>query len=155
MNIGWVTIEFFPGWKKIKQRRISFVLGYLTRVSIGDEYDRWTELIIHSSYHTLLCKLRNCSRLIINRALMAIPPTDDAKHSNSTIYSSANNFAYAQTLSRMSSLSGRMNIGWVTIEFFPGWKKIKQRRISFVLGYLRFFKSKFRSFVMKNRKSLI
>jgi hypothetical protein len=36
----------------------------------------------------------------------------------------------------MSSLSGRMNIGWVNIEFFPGWKKIKQRRISFVLDYL-------------------
>ena len=34
------------------------------------------------------------------------------------------------------SLSGRMNIGRVNIEFFPGWKKIKQRRISFVLGYL-------------------
>ena len=37
----------------------------------------------------------------------------------------------------MRSLSGRMNIGRVNIEFFPGWKKIKQRRISFVLGYLR------------------
>jgi hypothetical protein len=37
----------------------------------------------------------------------------------------------------MSSLSGRMNIGWVNIEFFSGWKKIKQRCISFVLGYLR------------------
>jgi len=37
----------------------------------------------------------------------------------------------------MSSLPGRMNIGRVNIEFFPGWKKIKQRRISFVQGYLR------------------
>jgi hypothetical protein len=38
----------------------------------------------------------------------------------------------------MNSLSaGRMNIGRVNIGFFPGWKKIKQRRISFVLGYLR------------------
>jgi len=37
----------------------------------------------------------------------------------------------------MSSLSGRMNIGRVNIEFFPEWKKIKQRRVSFVLGYLR------------------
>jgi hypothetical protein len=46
-------------------------------------------------------------------------------------------FLHQQTISRMSSLSGRMNIGWVNIEFFPGWKKIKQRRISFVLGYLR------------------
>jgi hypothetical protein len=51
--------------------------------------------------------------------------------------SSTNNFAHAQTLSRMSSLSGRMNIARVNIEFFTGCKKIKQRRISFVLGYLR------------------
>ena len=39
--------------------------------------------VIYSSYHTLLCKLWNCSRFIINHVLMAIPPTDDAKHSNS------------------------------------------------------------------------
>jgi hypothetical protein len=46
-------------------------------------------------------------------------------------------FLHQQTishmLSRMSSLSGRMNIAQVNI----GFKKIKQRRISFVLGYLR------------------
>ena len=54
-----------------------------------------------------------------------------------TFSSSTNNFAHAQTLSRMSSLSGRMNIARVNIEFFPGWKKIKQWCISFVLGYLR------------------
>ena len=40
-------------------------------------------------------------------------------------------------LSRMSSLSGRMNIGRVNIDFFPGRRKFKQQRISFVLGYLR------------------
>jgi hypothetical protein len=59
-----------------------------TRVSIGDEYDRWTELkdvlrikthaevakihpssVIYSSYHTLRVKLRNCSRFIINHVL--------------------------------------------------------------------------------------
>ena len=51
--------------------------------------------------------------------------------------SSTNNFAHAQTLSRMSSLSGRMNVARVNIGFFTGFKKIKQRRISFVLGYLR------------------
>jgi hypothetical protein len=39
-------------------------------------------------------------------------------------------------LSRMSSLSGRMNIAQVNIGFFTGFKKIKQRHISFVLGYL-------------------
>jgi hypothetical protein len=46
-------------------------------------------------------------------------------------------FAHVQTISRMSSLSGRMNIGRVNIELSLGWKKIKQRRISFSLGYLR------------------
>jgi hypothetical protein len=43
--------------------------------------------------------------------------------------SSTNNLAHAQTLSRMSSLSGRMNIGRVNIEFFTGWKKIKRARL--------------------------
>jgi hypothetical protein len=33
----------------------------------------------------------------------------------------------------MSSLSGRMNIARVNIGFFTGFKKIKQRRISFLL----------------------
>jgi hypothetical protein len=50
---------------------------------------------------------------------------------------STNNFAHAQTLSQMSSLSGRMNIARVSIEFFTGFNKIKQRRISFVLCYFR------------------
>ena len=54
-----------------------------------------------------------------------------------TFPSSTNNFAHAQTLSRMSSLSGRMNIARVNIECFTGCKRIKQRCISFVLGYLR------------------
>jgi len=44
-----------------------------------------------------------------------------------TFSSSTNNFAHAQTLSRIGSLSGRMNIGRVNIEFFLGWKKMKQR----------------------------
>jgi len=39
--------------------------------------------VIHSSYHTLFGKLRNCSRFIIYHVLMEIPPTDEAKHSNS------------------------------------------------------------------------
>ena len=37
----------------------------------------------------------------------------------------------------MSLLSVRMNIARVNFGFFTGFKKIKQRRISFVLGYLR------------------
>jgi hypothetical protein len=50
---------------------------------------------------------------------------------------STNNFTHAQTLSRISSLSGHINIARVNIEFFTGCKKIKQRRISLILGYLR------------------
>jgi hypothetical protein len=55
-------------------------------------------------------------------------------------FSSTNNFAHAQTLYWMSSLCRSyecMNIVRVNIGFFTGFKKIKQRRISFVLGYLR------------------
>jgi hypothetical protein len=52
------------------------------------------------------------------------------------LFSSTNNFAHAQALSRMSSLSGHMNITRVNIGFFTGFKKIKQQRISFILGYL-------------------
>ena len=55
-------------------------------------------------------------------------------------FSSSNNFAHAQTLYRMSSLCRSyecMNIVRVNIGDLTGWKKIKQRRIAFVLGYLR------------------
>jgi hypothetical protein len=76
-----------------------------------------------------LCRFRVAS---VN--VFALPRFDFC---TSDISSSTNKFAHGQTLSRMRSLSGRMNIGRVNIEFFPGWKKIKQRRISFVLGYLR------------------
>ena len=56
------------------------------------------------------------------------------------VFSSTNNFAHAQTLYQMSSLCRSyecMNIARVNIGVLTGWKKIKQRRISFVLGYLR------------------
>ena len=61
----------------------------------------------------------------------------DSMFAHPTFSSSTNNFAHVQTISRMSSLSGRMNIGRVNIELSLGWKKIKQKRISFSLGYLR------------------
>ena len=54
-----------------------------------------------------------------------------------TFPSSTNNFAHAQTHPQRGSLSGRMNIARVNMECFTGCKRIKQRRISFVLGYLR------------------
>jgi hypothetical protein len=56
------------------------------------------------------------------------------------VFSSTNNFAHAQTLYQMSSLCRSyecMNIARVNIGVLTGWKKIKLRRISFVLGYLR------------------
>jgi hypothetical protein len=61
----------------------------------------------------------------------------DSIFAHPTFSSSTNNFARAQTLSRIRSLLGHMNIVRVNIEFFTGCKKIKQRRISFVPGYLR------------------
>ena len=57
----------------------------------------------------------------IRQCFCSIPQFDLCHvHSSST-----NNFAHAQTLSRMSSLSGRMNIAWVNIGFFTGFKKNK------------------------------
>jgi hypothetical protein len=56
------------------------------------------------------------------------------------LFSSTNNFAYAQTLYRMSSLCRSyecMTIARVNIGLLTGWKNIKQWRICFVLGYLR------------------
>jgi len=32
MNIAWINIGVLTGWKKIKQRRISFVLSYLRMI---------------------------------------------------------------------------------------------------------------------------
>ena len=53
---------------------------------------------------------------------------------------STTNFAHAQTLYRMRSLCRSyecMNIVGVNIGFFTRFKKTKQRRISFVLDFLR------------------
>ena len=80
----------------------------------------WILLFVSFSY-----RIRQCFCLI---------PRFDWCH---VLSSSTKNFAHAQMLSRMSSLSGRMTIARVNIGFFTGFKKIKQRRISFVLGYLR------------------
>jgi hypothetical protein len=57
----------------------------------------------------------------------------------------------SQMLSRMSSLSGHMNIAWVNLEFFTGCKKIKQQRISFVLGYLHIILWKISAISIKHR----
>ena len=77
---------------------------------------------------SFLCRFR------IESVNVFVLPRFDLCH---VLSSSTNNFAYAQTFFRMSALSGRMNIARVNIGFFINFKKIKQRRISFVLGYLR------------------
>jgi hypothetical protein len=64
---------------------------------------------------------------------------------------------FQQTISHMrkrfpmSSLSGRMNIALVNIECFTGCKIIKQRRISFVLGYLRMIWKITTAIIIKHR----
>ena len=75
-----------------------------------------------------------CVIFVYNPSMFCSIPRFDLCH---VLPSSTNNFAHVQTLSRMNSQLGRMNIVRVNIEFFMGCKKIKQRRISFVLGYLR------------------
>ena len=72
-------------------------------------------------------------------------------------FSSTNNFAHAQTLYRMSSLCRSyecMNIVRVNIGVLTGWKNIKQRRISFVLGYLRMILWKISSAISIKPKKL-
>jgi hypothetical protein len=85
-------------------------------------------------FHTKLAESSFLCRFRIESVNVFVFPRFDLCH---VLSSSTNNFAHAQTLSRMSSLSGRMNIARVNIGFFTGFKKIKQWRISFVLGYLR------------------
>ena len=77
---------------------------------------------------SFLCRFR------IESVNVFVLPRFDLCH---VLSSSTNNFAHAQMLSRMCSLSGRMNIVRVNIECFTGCKRINQRRISFVLSYLR------------------
>ena len=85
-------------------------------------------------FYTKLAESSFLCRFRIESVNVFVFPLFDFCH---VLSSSTNNFAHAQTFSRMSSLSGRMNIARVNIGFFTGFKKIKQRRISFVLGYLR------------------
>jgi len=88
-----------------------------------------TRVLLYFAESSFLCRFR------VESVNVFVLPRFDFCISN--LSSSTNNFAHAQTLYRMRSLSSRMNIGRVNIEFFPGWKKIKRRRISSVLGYLR------------------
>ena len=83
--------------------------------------------------YTKLAESSFLCRFLIESVNVFVLPRCDLCH---VLSSSTNNVAHAQTLSRMSSLSGRMNIARLNIGFFTGFKKIKQRRISFVLGYL-------------------
>ena len=53
----------------------------------------------------------------------------DSNFAHPTFSSSTNNIAHAQTPSRISSLSGHMNIVHVNIEFFTGYKKIIRSRL--------------------------
>ena len=95
------------------------------------------ELVGITSFFDFLAKLAESSflcRFRTESVNVFVLPWFDLCH---VLSSWTDNFAHAQTLSRMSSLSSRMNIARENIGFFTGFKKIKQRRISLVLGYLR------------------
>jgi hypothetical protein len=98
--------------------------------------EKWSRVGITSflNFYTKLAESSFLCRFRIESVNVFVLPRFDLCH---VLSSSANNFTHAQTLSRMSSLSGRMNIARVNIGFFTGFKKIKRRRISFVLDYLR------------------
>ena len=87
-NIGCAIIEWWKNenidefYTKTTQR-----LGFLNYINSNEftcnMLTSSSIVSIYSSYHTLLGKRRKCSQFIINQVLMAILPTDDAKHSNS------------------------------------------------------------------------
>ena len=99
--------------------------------------EKWSRLVGITSFFNFYTKVAESSflcRFRIESVNVFLLPRFDLC---CVLSSSTNNFAHAQTLSRISSLSGRMNIARINIGFFTGFKKIKQRCISFVLGYLR------------------
>ena len=98
--------------------------------------EKWSRSVCKTSFLNFYTKLAESSflcRFRIESVNVFVLPRFDLCH---VLSSSTNNFTHAQTISRMSSLSGHMNIARVNIGFFTGFKKIKQRRISFILGYL-------------------
>ena len=107
------TVKIWFGRKKLLD------YAYVLKNGVG-RYNIFF-LFLHKSCWILLCRFR-------------------VESVNIFIY---NMCFYQQAISHMRKRfpewvqSGRMNIAWVNIGFYTGFKKIKQRRISFVLGYLR------------------
>ena len=99
--------------------------------------EKWSRSVQHLFLIVTQCLLNTpfCVVFVYNPLMFLF--FHDSIYLHLILSSSTNNFAHVQTLSRTSSLSGHMNIARVNIEFFTGCKQIKQRRISFVLGYLR------------------
>jgi uncharacterized membrane protein len=87
-----------------------------------DRYNIFFNFYTKLAESSFLCRIRQCFGLC------------------HVLFFSTNNFAHAQMLYRMRSLCRSyecMNIVWVNIGFFTGFKKLKQQHITFVLGYLR------------------
>jgi hypothetical protein len=80
-------------------------------------------------FYTKLAKSSFLCHFCVESVIVFVLPQFDL----STFSSSTNNFTHAQTLSRMSSLSGRMNIAQVNIEILLDTRKSNID----VLGYLR------------------
>ena len=86
-NVGCAKIESWKnenidGFYTKTTQRLGF-LNYINSNEFTCNMLTSSSILSTYCYHTLLGKLLNCSRFIINQVLMAIPPTDDAKHSNS------------------------------------------------------------------------
>jgi spore cortex formation protein SpoVR/YcgB (stage V sporulation) len=86
-------------------------------------------------FYTKLAKSSFLCRFRVESVNVFVLPRFDLS-TCSSINKQFNKFAHAQTLSRMSSPSGRMNIARVNIEILLDTRE-SNRRISFVLGYLR------------------
>jgi hypothetical protein len=128
-GIERVNIEFFTGRKNIKQRRISFVLGYLRMIL-------WKISTAISIHWRILYENDTKRRIQLCVKIKKRCYTD-------LLHFSTRNLAFFFGRIIFSYEYARVNI-----EFFTGRKNIKQRRISFVLGYLRMILWKISCLVM-------
>ena len=119
---------------KLETKIMNFMSGFFRKKMLNYAYvlkNRVSRYNIFFNFYTKLAESSFLCRFRIESSMFWFVPC---------AFFSTNNFAHVQTLYRMRSLCRSyecMNIVRVNIGSFTGFKKIKQRRISFVLGYLR------------------
>ena len=97
--------------------------------------EKWEQVGITSffNFYTKLAESSFCVVFAQNPSMFLF--FHDSSCAMCTFPSSTNNFTHAQTLSRMSSLSGRMNIAWVNIEMLY-WMQENQTATYFLRSRL-------------------